>query len=113
MPASDFKLGGIQKIVAGSARPGLIFRRDSLFLGVNPAKTPGRQSPVISPIVTHIVNLSITSGNVPDDFKIAKVTPLYKKNDKLDVGNYRPVSVLSAVSKFLEKQCMYKLKNIY
>ena len=49
------------------------------------------------------MNLSITSGKVPDDFKIAKVTPLYKKNDKLDVGNYRPVSVLSAVSKVLEK----------
>ena len=45
MPVSDFKLGGIQKIVAGSARSGLIFRRDLLFLGVNPAKTPVRQSP--------------------------------------------------------------------
>ena len=58
---------------------------------------------IITPLITHIVNLSITTGNVPDDFKVAKVTPLYKKNDKLDVGNYRPVSVLSAVSKILEK----------
>ena len=44
MPASYFNLGGIPKIVAGGARPGLIFRRDSLFSGGNPAKTPGRQS---------------------------------------------------------------------
>ena len=47
MPARDSNLGGIQKIVAGGARPGLIFRRDSFFSGGNPAKTPGRQSPVI------------------------------------------------------------------
>ena len=45
MPARDSNLGGIQKIVAGGARPGLIFRRDSFVSGRNPAKTPGRQSP--------------------------------------------------------------------
>ena len=45
MPARDTNLGGIQKIVAGGARPGLIFRRNSFFSGGNPAKTPGRQSP--------------------------------------------------------------------
>ena len=46
MPARHSNLGGIQKIVAGGARLGLIFRRDSFFSGGNPAKTPGRQSPV-------------------------------------------------------------------
>ena len=35
--------------------------------------------------------------------KIARVKPLYKKNSNLDVGNYRPVSILSVVSKILEK----------
>ena len=45
MSARDSNLGGIQKIVAGVARPGLIFRRDSFFSGGNPAKTPGWQSP--------------------------------------------------------------------
>ena len=45
MPARHSNLGGIQKIVAGGARPGLFFRRDLFFSGGNPAKTPGRQSP--------------------------------------------------------------------
>ena len=45
MPASDYNLGGIHNILAGGARPGLIFRRDSFFSGGNPAKTPGRQNP--------------------------------------------------------------------
>ena len=47
MPARHSNLGGIQKIVAGGARLGLIFRRDSFFSGGNPAKMPGRQSPEI------------------------------------------------------------------
>jgi hypothetical protein len=53
--------------------------------------------------ITHIVNLSITSCTVPDDFKQARITPIYKKKSKLEVGNYRPVSVLSVVSKILER----------
>ena len=34
---------------------------------------------IISPVVTHIINLSIATGKVPDELKLAKVTPLYKK----------------------------------
>lgn len=44
--------------------------------------------------------------NPRDDFKTARITPLYKKNSKLEIGNYRPVSVLNCVSKILEK-CVY------
>ena len=61
----------------------------------------------LTPLITHIVNLSITSGTVPDTMESAKVIPLYKKKSRLDVGNYRPVSILSCVSKILEK-CVYK-----
>ena len=54
-------------------------------------------------IVTFLINFSIRTKIVPDCIKVAKVTPLHKKNSKLDVGNYRPVSVLSSLSKILEK----------
>ena len=57
----------------------------------------------LAPKIAHIINLSITTGSVPDELKMAKVSPLYKKNDKLEVGNYRPISVLNAISKILEK----------
>ena len=53
--------------------------------------------------ITHIVNLSIIQGSVPDDLKSARVIPLYKKGDKTEVGNYRPVSVLSILSKVFER----------
>ena len=57
---------------------------------------------IIEP-VSHIVNLSITSEMVPSSFKQAKVIPLFKKGSKLDPGNYRPVSILSVLSKLLER----------
>ena len=46
----------------------------------------------------HIVNLSIEQNVVPN----AQVVSLYKKNNSCDGGYYRPVSVLSVVSKILE-----------
>ncbi|PIK37229.1 putative RNA-directed DNA polymerase from mobile element jockey-like [Apostichopus japonicus] len=43
--------------------------------------------------------------------KIAKVIPLHKKKSKLEAGNYRPVSILSVVSKFLEKAVFHQLND--
>ena len=60
-------------------------------------------SPVIAPYITHIINLSLRSGDVPIDFKHAKVTPIYKKGIKSDPSNYRPVSILSVISKVFER----------
>lgn len=57
----------------------------------------------LAPIIAHIINLSIKQGHVPQDFKLAKVTPLHKKGSKLDPGNYRPISILSSISKIMEK----------
>lgn len=54
-------------------------------------------------VIAHLINLSINNCVVPDCTKKAVVTPLFKKNNKLDVGNYRPVSVLTSLSKILEK----------
>ena len=39
----------------------------------------------------------------PDKLKIAKVVPLCKKDDKALIENYRPVSILPAISKVIEK----------
>jgi hypothetical protein len=50
-----------------------------------------------------IFNNSLTSGVVPDDMKVAKVIPIYKKDSPESFGNYRPVSVLPCLSKILER----------
>ena len=60
-------------------------------------------SGVIAKPITHIINLSLVKGEVPNDFKIAKVNPLFKKGDRNCESNYRPVSVLPVISKTIER----------
>ncbi len=66
---------------------------------------------VLKTPITHIVNLSISTSTVPTDLKQAKVIPLFKKKNKKDVGNYRPVSILNIVSKVLEKSVYVQLEK--
>ena len=57
------------------------------------------------PIITKLVNLSLSTGCFPADFKMASVTPLLKKPnlDPDDLKNYRPISNLSFLSKLIER----------
>lgn len=50
-----------------------------------------------------IINLSFSDGIFPDLLKCANVCPIYKKNDKNKCENYRPISLLSNISKLFEK----------
>ena len=61
--------------------------------------------PVLLPTITCIINHSLTTGNVPSEFKVAQVIPRLKK-EGLDVknwDNFTPVSNLPFLSKVLEK----------
>ena len=57
----------------------------------------------LAPSITYLVNKSISDGIVPDLWKVARVILLYKANDKLQVENYRPISVLPVSSKVVER----------
>lgn len=58
---------------------------------------------LLLPVITHIFNLSLSTGIFPGKMQHAKVTVLYKSRDKNILSNYRPVSVLPVISKGLEK----------
>lgn len=60
-------------------------------------------APVIAKPLTHIINCSLLSGVVPDEFKQARVVPIYKSGSRKNFDNYRPISILPAISKVLEK----------
>ena len=59
-------------------------------------------APVICEPLAYICNLSLHTSCFPNDWKLAKVTPIHKDGDKYDVNNYRPISVLPVLSKIIE-----------
>ena len=58
-------------------------------------------APVISLSLGALFNLSITTNTFPDDWKVAKVFPLFKLGERNDPNNFRPISVLPAIAEFL------------
>ena len=69
--------------------------------------------PELVPIITKIVNLSMSMGNFPDTCKVAHVTPVLKKStlNKDCLKNYRPVSNLSFIAKVIEKVVLSQLMD--
>ena len=67
---------------------------------------------VIAPYITKMINLSFQEGYVVDDWKISKVTPVFKGgDDKFSKTNYRPISVISHVAKVVEKVVQRQIMN--
>ena len=63
------------------------------------------KKPLSTPL-TLLINLTFTKGKFPDILKIGKIFPIHKKNCKTNVSNYRPILVLSNISKIIEKLLM-------
>ena len=57
----------------------------------------------LSKSLTIIMNQMITTGIVPDAFKVSKVMPIFKKGDCSLMSNYRPISLLPTISKIFER----------
>ena len=58
---------------------------------------------VIDKPLHHVITLSILQKRFPTSWKLIKVIPLHKKHSKLEMKNYRPVAILSPLSKIPEK----------
>jgi hypothetical protein len=66
---------------------------------------------IIANPLTHLVNLSLSSGTFPDLLKIARVVPVFKSDDRRLLSNYRPISILPILSKVFEKIVYNRLIN--
>lgn len=108
-------VGNAHSIRPNNVRPILISNESVLDLlnGVDVNKNGGpdgipniflkHTSRQISKPLTILFNKSLSEGVFPDKFKTANVTPIYKRGDKAEVTNYRPICLLNAFSKIFER----------
>jgi hypothetical protein len=61
-----------------------------------------------TPLV-HLFNLSIQTGEFPNKLKMSRTVPIFKSGDPKSCDNYRPISLLSSISKVLEKAIAIRL----
>ena len=83
------------------------------LLEVNVAKATGNDNipnkifkiaaPVFSISLADLFNLSITTNTFPDDWKVAKVFPVFKSGERYDPNIFRPISVLPTIARVFER----------
>ena len=67
-------------------------------------------SDILTPIITKCANASLEINRVLNDWKLSRVTPIYEgKGDVNDKGNYRPISVISHIAKFIERKIKHQM----
>lgn len=66
---------------------------------------------IASPNITKLINMSYQQGIYPSRCKLTEVIPLFKSGDPTDPGNYRPLSMLSALSRVTEKSTKIRLES--
>ena len=66
---------------------------------------------LISVSLCDLFNKSLVSGIFPDDWKCARVIPLFKQGEPSDLNNYRPISVISVIAKVFERIIYDQLYN--
>jgi hypothetical protein len=96
---------------------------EQMLLKLNPKKSAGfDQIPPklfkvgaksISPHLTLLVNSSIQTSEFPHILKLAEVSPVYKKEDNMKRNNYRPISILSVMSKIFEITLANQLSTFF
>ncbi|KAB5528772.1 hypothetical protein PHYPO_G00144010 [Pangasianodon hypophthalmus] len=69
--------------------------------------------PALSPLITSLINSSLSTGSVPSALKLAAITPILKKSglDPNIPNNYRPISNLPFLSKLIERTVASQLKS--
>ena len=70
-------------------------------------------TPALAVPLTNLLNHCIATSRWPNEWKLRNVTPVFKKGDALLVSNYRPISILSAIPKIMERVMFDQLYDAF
>jgi hypothetical protein len=94
---------------------------EKLLTKLKPNKAPGpdqikplilsQLAKSIAPIICKIFQLSLDTGDVPSEWKTANVAPVFKKGNKFQASNYRPISLTCVCSKLMEHIVVSAMMN--
>ena len=96
MPEIKVTVSGVEKLLK-NLQPHKASGPDDV-----PARVLKECATSISPILQKIYQKSLSTGNLPEDWLNANVTPIYKKGDRTKPSNYRPISLTCIACKQLE-----------
>ena len=68
-------------------------------------------APYLSSHLCYLFNLCVRTGCFPETFKLAKITPIFKKGSKQEISNYRPIAILKNLSKIFESLIYVRLST--
>jgi hypothetical protein len=102
----------------GQVSPAVIVSTIKSFISKSSVNLDGLSTKIIKAIaveisqpLSHIFNLSISTGIFPDKFKVSRTVPIFKSGNSELCDNYCPISLLSSLSKILEKLISIQLTN--
>ena len=107
MPELNIEVTGVEKLLQ-NLYPGKASTPDSV-----PNRVLKLCAKELAPILTFIFNQTLLLGVLPADWKLANITPIFKKGDRHLPENYRPVSLTSVPCKILEHiVCRHIIKHL-
>ena len=108
--SNDFQLSNVSEEIVKKI---LLSLDTSKIAGMDqiPAKFLRDGAEVLVLPLRNIINLSIKQSTFPEERKIAKLKPIFKKGARTDPKNYRPVSLLPLVSKISEKSIQFQIED--
>jgi hypothetical protein len=68
-------------------------------------------APIICTQITHLFGACILTAKIPNSFKEAHVSPIFKKGERSDPCNYRPISVTGVFSKLFEQILLWQIES--
>ena len=87
--------------------------RKVMGLDNNPRKFLKMAANIVAPSLTQIITKSISTGLFPTEWKLTRVTPIFKKRKRDDPNNLRPIPLIPTVAEFLEINCIRPALRIF